>query len=207
MAVSRTTGLALALYQWTGQSPKTIMVATMGRLYWPGEEIFRSLDSGATWWPIGSEPNWSEPGPLYNFSSRTNALAPYWSDPNCNTTSCDLTAAPFGTWLGALVIDPFDSNHVLYGTATGIWETQDVTNVDSRQVIDWTVGADGIEELPVTGLISPPQGISLISGIGTASADSSMPVWIRHLRLGVSSPISHRPQWILRKTGPPSLSA
>jgi hypothetical protein len=148
------------------QNPKTIMVATMGRLYWPGEEIFRSLDGGATWWPIGSEPSWSEPGPLYNFSSRTNALAPYWSDPSCGTTSCDLTAAPFGTWLGALVIDPFDSNHVLYGTATGIWETRDVTDVDSRQVIDWTVGADGIEELPVTALVSPAQGIPLISGIG-----------------------------------------
>ena len=28
------------------QNPNTIMVATLGRLYWPGEEIFRSLDGG-----------------------------------------------------------------------------------------------------------------------------------------------------------------
>ena len=161
------------------QNPNTIMAATLGRLYWPGEEIFRSLDGGATWWPIGSEPNWSEPGPLYNFSSRTDALAPYMIGSACSAGSCDLTAAGFGTWIGALLIDPFDSNHVLYGTGQGVWETHNATDVDSRQVIDWTVGADGIEETSVSTLLSPSQGVPLFSGINNVGG-------FRHASLSAS---------------------
>ena len=161
------------------QNPNSLLVSTLGRQWWPGEEIFRSSDGGATWWPIGSEPSWSEPGPLYNFSSRTDSLAPYWSDPNCTATACDLTAGSFGWWISTLAIDPFDSNHALYGFANGIWETHDVTNVDTRQVIDWTVGSDGIEQSSVTALISPPKGVSLLSGIANQGG-------FRHTSLGSS---------------------
>ena len=149
--------------------PNTIMVSTLDR-WWPGDEVYRSLDGGATWVALGSEPAGSEAGPPYNFSVRDDTLSPYLSGltniSSCSSTSCDPTAAGFGWWIGTLAIDPFDSNHVLYGTGATIWETHNVTNVDSKQLIDWTVGADGIEETAIQALISPPAGAHLISGIG-----------------------------------------
>jgi photosystem II stability/assembly factor-like uncharacterized protein len=150
------------------QHPNTVMVSTMDR-WWPGDEVYRSLDGGTTWLALGSEPAGSEAGPLYNFSVRDDTLSPYLSGlsniSSCSSTSCDPTAGGFGWWLGTLAIDPFDSNHVLYGTGATIWETHNVSNADSQQLIDWTVGADGIEETAIQALISPPAGAHLISGI------------------------------------------
>jgi photosystem II stability/assembly factor-like uncharacterized protein len=145
------------------QHPSTVMVSTLDR-WSPGDEIYRSLDGGATWTPLGSEPSGS------NFSVRNDSLSPYLtglSDPaGCNSKSCDPTLASFGWWLGTVTIDPFDSNHALYGTGATIWETHDLTNVDSGNLIKWKVGADGIEETAVLALISPPAGAHLISGVG-----------------------------------------
>lgn len=151
------------------QHPSTVMVSTLDR-WWPGDEVYRSLDGGATWVALGSEPDGSEAGPPYNFSVREDSLSPYLSGltniASCTPTGCDTSAAGFGWWLGALAIDPFNSNHVLYGTGATIWETKDVTNVDSKQAVHWTVGADGIEETAVSALVSPPAGAHLISGLG-----------------------------------------
>jgi photosystem II stability/assembly factor-like uncharacterized protein len=151
------------------QHPGTIMVSTLDR-WWPGDEVYRSLDGGSTWVALGSEPAGSENGPPYNFSDRNDVLSPYLSGlsniSSCSSTSCDLTAAGFGWWIGALAIDPFDSNHVLYGSGATIWETNNVTNVDSKLMVDWTVGGDGIEETAVIALASPPAGAHLISGVG-----------------------------------------
>jgi len=151
------------------QHPSTVMVSTLDR-WWPGDEVYRSLDGGSTWVALGSEPAGSEAGPPYNFSLRDDSLSPYLTGLSnisaCSTTSCDPTAASFGWWLGALAIDPFDSKHVSYGTGATIWESHDLTNVDSKQMVHWTVGADGIEETAILALVSPPSGAHLISGIG-----------------------------------------
>lgn len=151
------------------QNPNIIMVSTLDR-WWPGDEVYRSTDGGTSWLALGSEPAGSEAGPLYNYSVRDDSLSPYLSGltntSSCNATSCDTSAAGFGWWIGALAIDPFDSNHVLYGTGATIWETHNVTNADARQIVNWTVGADGIEETAVLALASPTAGAHLISGLG-----------------------------------------
>jgi photosystem II stability/assembly factor-like uncharacterized protein len=144
------------------QNPNTVMVSTLGR-WWPGDEIYRSLDAGATWVPLGSEPDTG-----LNFSLRDDSLSPYLNfGAGCTTTSCDPTRASFGWWIGTVAIDPFDSDHVLYGTGATIWESRDVTGVDlnPRLVTHWTVGANGIEETAVLSLISPPAGAHLVSGV------------------------------------------
>lgn len=166
------------------QHPNTIMVSTLDR-WWPGDEIYRSLDGGATWLALGSEPEGSEPGPPFNFAVRDSSISPYLSAltnvSSCTPSGCDPTAASLGWWLGTLAIDPFDSDHVLYGTGATIWESHDVTQADSQQLTHWAVGADGIEETAVLALISPPTGAHLISSLGDIGG-------FRHDDLDVSPP-------------------
>ena len=107
---------------------------------------------------------------------------------SCNAFTCDPKAASFGWWIGALAADPFDSNHVLHGTDATIWETYDVTNVDSRQMTHWTVSANGIEETAVLALVSPPSGPAhLISRVGDIAG-------FRHDDVTVS-PLLRRKGW------------
>ena len=143
------------------QDPNTVMVSTLGR-WWPGDEVYRSIDGGTTWIPLGSEPDTG-----LNYAVRDDSMSPYLNfGTGCTGNTCDTTLATFGWWIGALAIDPFDSNHVLYGTGATIWASDDVTNVDAKQMTHWEVGADGIEETAVQQLISPPAGAHLISGVG-----------------------------------------
>jgi hypothetical protein len=145
-------------------NPNTVMVGTLDR-WWPGDEVYRSLDGGTTWIPLGSEPDTGA-----NYSNRDDSLSTYLNfGVGCTPYSCDNTLASFGWWIGSLAIDPFDSNHVLYGTGATIWASDDVTNVDSKQMTHWTVGAQGIEETAVQSLMSPPSGAHLFSGVGDIS--------------------------------------
>ncbi len=158
------------------QHPNTVMVTTIDR-WWPGDEVYRSLDAGMTWVPLGAEPDTN-----LNFASRDDSLSPYLNfGVGCTPTSCDPTLASFGWWTGTLAIDPFNSNHVMYGTGATIWASNDVTNVDSQQMTHWIPGAVGIEETAVQTLISPPAGAHLISGVGDIGG-------FRHDNLKVSPP-------------------
>jgi len=146
------------------QNPNTVMVSTLDR-WWPGDEVYRSLDGGATWTPLGAEPDTG-----LDHAVRDDSVSPYLTGlavrSGCTASSCDPTLASFGWWIGALAIDPFDSNHVLYGTGATLWASTDVSNVDRNLPTHWTVGADGIEETAVLALVSPPSGAPLISGVG-----------------------------------------
>lgn len=132
-------------YGFTGlavdpQKPSTVMVTTLDR-WWPEDEIYRSTDGGTTW----------------------KALA--------ETSARDASAAPYvgtgtGHWMSALAIDPFDSGHVLYGTGSGIWGSDDVTAADNGEETHWTVRARGLEETALLDVIAPPGGASAITAMG-----------------------------------------
>lgn len=138
------------------QQPGVIMASTMD-LWYQHDGIVRSLDGGNTWIDLGET------------SVRDASSAPYlnWGG-----------AAPaVGNWLGSLAINPFDSDHVLYGTGATIWATNEVTKSEPGTpnpgflvlrggATNWTVGALGIEETAVLKLISPPAGAHLISALG-----------------------------------------
>lgn len=127
--------------------PGTVMVSTLDR--WnPGDNLARSTDGGATWTLLQA-----------GHDRFDDALSPYlnWGQP----------APKLGWWLGALMIDPFDSGHVLYGTGATIWVSHDVTRADAGEPTHWSVGARGIEETVALQLISPPAGPAhLLSGLG-----------------------------------------
>ena len=138
----------------------TLVVTTADR--WnPGDDVFRTTDGGK---------NWAAVGPT---QQRDPSLSPYlyWGDPKPKE----------GWWMDAVAIDPFDSDHVMYGTGATIWGTHDLTALDRQQPTHWTVEADGIEETAAIDLVSPPAGPQLVSGLGDVCG-------FAHTDLSVSPP-------------------
>ncbi|OJT06937.1 Xyloglucanase [Trametes pubescens] len=141
------------------QKPGTIMVAALNS-WWPDGQIFRSTDGGKTWTGLWA---WQSYPTLNRYYTYDDTLAP-WIGPDL--TSSDLTMQ-IGWMMEGLSIDPFDSNHWLYGTGETIYGSHDLLKWDtaSRNITLKSL-ADGIEETSVQGLISPPVGAHLISAIG-----------------------------------------
>jgi len=120
--------------------PSTVIASSF---YRPGgEEVFRSLDGGKTWKPaIGS------PG-TYDFS-----LAPY------------VARTPIH-WLFDVEIDPANSDHAIFTTGYGGYETFNLSAADSGKPVKWSVMSTGIEESVALDLLSPPTGAHLLTAIG-----------------------------------------
>jgi hypothetical protein len=66
----------------------------------------------------------------------------------------------------ALEIDPFDSDHWLYGTGLTLYGGHDLTKWDTTHNITISSLAVGIEEMAVLGLASPPNGTELLAAVG-----------------------------------------
>ncbi|KAL1952015.1 hypothetical protein VTO73DRAFT_1164 [Trametes versicolor] len=135
------------------------MVAALNS-WWPDGQIFRSTDGGKTWTGLWA---WQSYPTLNRYYTYDDTLAP-WIGPDL--TSSDLVMQ-IGWMMEGLSIDPFDSNHWLYGTGETIYGGHDLLKWDtaSRNITLKSL-ADGIEETSVQGLISPPVGAHLISAIG-----------------------------------------
>ncbi|KAF4623544.1 hypothetical protein D9613_001966 [Agrocybe pediades] len=141
------------------QKPGTLMVAALNS-WWPDGQIFRSTDSGATWSPLWAWQSYPTMNKYYTYS---DSLAP-WLGPNyVDTTPGD---KQIGWMMEALVIDPFDSNHWLYGTGATLYGGHDLLKWDTTHNVTIKSLADGIEETSIQGLISPPTGPSLLSAVG-----------------------------------------
>ncbi|MGA3145529.1 MAG: cellulase [Verrucomicrobiota bacterium] len=124
------------------QNPSTIMATTF--CHWkPHDEIFRSTNGGLTWTLL-----WQTNTAVWDYSS-----APYTQ-----------TRTPH--WMGTIVINPFDSDQVLFTTGFGIWCCTHVTKADSGKPTHWVFLDRGLEETVPLALISPPAGAHLISGVG-----------------------------------------
>ncbi len=125
------------------RDPKTLIASTFYRP--KGEEVFRSIDGGATWKPIFGG------GGVLDY-----ALAPYVKDTDIH-------------WLFDVEIDPFNPDHALFTTGYGGWETDDLTSVDKNAPTHWRVMSPGIEETVALALYSPARGAALVTGIGDYS--------------------------------------
>ncbi len=124
--------------------PDTVMVSTIDR-WWLHDDIYRSVDAGAHWKPMAA-------------TAVQDVSAAPWVKYGKSTSG-------FGSWIGDIAIDPFNSKQVLYTTGGGIWVSRDANAVDKGKKTHWAVGAEGIEETVVTGLISPPAGAHLLSAL------------------------------------------
>jgi hypothetical protein len=125
--------------------PGVLVVATVDRFH-PGDLIWRSLDSGATWRNIR---------PL---SHRDVDASPFllWGK----------SEADFGWWMAALAIDPFDSDTAAYATGATVYAAHHLTDVDHARAITWTPWVEGIEQTAIITLDSPQHGPPLLSGFG-----------------------------------------
>ena len=141
------------------QHAGTLLASTMDRWH-SGDTIFRSTDSGAHW------------SSLKEGAERDPALAPWTAHTRAQPLHAGaqpthtLDQPPFGHWIGAAMIDPFDPAHVLYGTGETIWESHDALAAKTH----WSVGAAGLEETADIALLSPAlpgdEGPHLYSGLG-----------------------------------------
>ena len=120
----------------SAQNPAVIAVSTLGR-WWPGDEIYRSTDGGATW------------------SSRLRS------------GTLDHSSAPWSAslnphWIGDVEIDPANADRALFVTGYGLFQT---TNFNATAPA-WAFHNNGLEETVPTGLVSPSSGPELVSVIG-----------------------------------------
>ncbi|KAI0078942.1 Oligoxyloglucan reducing end-specific cellobiohydrolase [Panus rudis PR-1116 ss-1] len=134
------------------QKPGTVLAAALNS-WWPDGQIFRTTDGGKTWSPLWS---WLAYPNINKWYTYDDSLAP-WLGPNY---------VQIGWMMESVAIDPFDSNHWLYGTGATIYGGHDLLKWDTTHNVTIKSLADGLEETSVQSLISPPVGPSLISAVG-----------------------------------------
>ncbi|MEU0390228.1 sialidase family protein [Streptomyces chartreusis] len=143
------------------QNPDTLMVSTQVKWY-PDCILFRSTDGGASWtraWDSG--PN-SERTLRYDIDISD---AP-WLTWNASPALPEM-APKLGWMMESVQIDPFDSDHFMYGTGATIYGADNLTDWDSGGTVHLSVRAQGLEETAVMCVISPPVGAAhLFSGVG-----------------------------------------
>ncbi len=131
------------------EKPGTIMVSTLDHYFPVGDDLWRSNNYGQTWYSINTV------GAFRNVS-----LSPY-------VTFGASTLTNTINWPTAIAIDPYDSNHVVQGSGGTILTTDNIVSSDTGTASNWTIGALGIEETAVLGLVSPPSGpANLLSVLG-----------------------------------------
>ena len=122
------------------QNPGTILVSTIDR-WWPGDEIYRSTNGGATW------------KALLATATFDHSLAPY-------------AASSKPHWLGDVEIDPFNSDNSWFVTGYGVFNSNNLAASEQNTATNWIFQNDGLEETVPLKLISPPTGASLVSALG-----------------------------------------
>ncbi|MGO9317523.1 MAG: xyloglucanase [Terracidiphilus sp.] len=159
------------------ENPNTIVVAALNQ-WWPDTQFFRSLDGGTNWSLIWNA-DWANPWPNImapNYTLSYASVAPWLTFgatpatctvPGTTNSLCPQPTPKLGWMVESLEVDPFDSNHMLYGTGATMFGTNNLTAWDTGGQASISVAAVGIEETAVQDLISPPAGTAhLISAVG-----------------------------------------
>ncbi|SDK28243.1 Por secretion system C-terminal sorting domain-containing protein [Catalinimonas alkaloidigena] len=116
----------------------TLLVSTIDR-WWPGDEVFRSTDNGATWQPLVRNATWDYAGFAHAAESTPH-------------------------WLGDVDINPFDADQAWFVTGYGVFHATNLTTTSGA--VTWSFDNAGLEETVPLGLISPPSGPHLVVALG-----------------------------------------
>lgn len=126
-------------------NPKHLIVSTHslgGKHGYDSDEMFRTTDGGKHWKPI------FKTGYEYDYTK-----APY------------VKVAPLH-WMFDIEIDPANAEHAIFTTGFGGWETFNLSAVERKEPVKWSIMSQGIEETVPLELYAPEKGARLISGIG-----------------------------------------
>ena len=138
-------GFGYAAVSLDARNPKHLIVSTHyldGKHGYRSDEMFRSTDRGRSWTPIFKS------GHEYDCSK-----APY------------VRIAPLH-WMFDIEIDPFNSEHAMFTTGFGGWETFNLSANERGEKVIWSLLSEGIEETVPLELYAPAEGARLISGVG-----------------------------------------
>ncbi|MDP4176956.1 MAG: dockerin type I domain-containing protein [Bacillota bacterium] len=144
------------------QHPDTIMVTTLNS-WWPDANIFRSTDGGKSWSSIWSWNGYPDRTLRYTQDISASPWLTFGAKPSTDVSNG--IAPKLGWMIGDIKIDPFNSDHMLYGTGATLYGSDNLTDWDKGTKITISVKAQGIEESAVLSLAVLPSG-TLMSGIG-----------------------------------------
>lgn len=145
----------------------TVAISTYNRWY-PVDTVYITHDGGNTWIDLGRVTSAAgfdglSAGNYYFNPSVFSPVSPWLT---FGKTSFPTGSAKFGWWISALLIDPTNPEHLMFGTGATLYSTNNVSVADGRQSPSWSVQGLGVEETAVTALISPMEGAHLLSGVG-----------------------------------------
>jgi photosystem II stability/assembly factor-like uncharacterized protein len=151
-------GVGCVAVDW--QNPQVLIASTQNE-WWPDEYIFRSRDGGKTWDPIWYLDGW--PTRVNKYSLNID-LAP-WLDWGVQKEPPEENPK-LGWMMSSIVIDPFNSDVMMYGTGATIYGSKNLSDWDRGRRVRIEVMAEGIEECSILDLVSPTEGVHLFSGMG-----------------------------------------
>jgi hypothetical protein len=124
-----------------------VLMATTIDDYNYGDDIYRSLNYGASWVSLKNQ------GATFSTTASPWLLF--------GSTSPE----GVGNWPASLIIDPVNSSHVVYATGQTVWDSANINLSDTGGKAAFNVAAQGIEECVVQSLMSPTVGPLVVSGV------------------------------------------
>ena len=134
------------------QDENTLVVT--GQSWWPDMMMYRSTDGGETWTNVWEFTSYPDRDIKCNIDI---SEAPWLDWGSTHTPDYNSVASPKIGWnCGAIAIDPFNSDRMMYGTGATLYGTDNLTNWDKGEKFDIKVRAKGIEETVSNALLVIP---------------------------------------------------
>lgn len=138
--------------------PGTIVTSTIDR-WWPEpDEIFLSRDGGLHWLALTSVSQ-HDLSHLAWIRREDSGFAAPGKD-------------RMGSWTSDVKINPFNPDEMIYGTGGGLWMSRNLTVAGSGPRVQFDFADDNLEETAIIGLISPPDGATLLAAMGDVGGGS-----------------------------------